>query len=61
MMLSAAGVVKVRNSRKGTGRTANQGRDLRAITSKVLPRAMFGRTDCPTGAGRLPRVRTPFR
>jgi len=35
MMLSEAGVVKVRNGRKGRGRTSNQGRGLRAITPKV--------------------------
>ena len=35
MKLSETGAVKVRNGRKGAGRTANQGRGLRGITAKV--------------------------
>ncbi len=48
MMLSEAGVAKVRNSRKGTGSTGNHGRGLRA--PKVAA-AGDVRTDGPYGGG----------
>lgn len=50
MMLSEAGVVKLRNSRNGTGRKGNHGWGLRAITPKAAA-AGDVRTDGSSGEG----------